>query len=125
MPGTEIVDSSPFEVLLDNGRRYVRLSRDSRRISEPLRDPPHDGGDRALLVAFRLRKSLLAGALGEVDRREQRAAPGAEVLGAELVAEIDLHVVVQPPVRQVVRAALPLVLEDPGASELEQPPDGC
>src|SRR6185437_8570016 len=77
MPRAKIIDRSPVEVLLDNGRRHVRLARHCRRISEPLGDAPHDRGHRPLLFAFRLRKSLFAYALGEVDRREERAAPGA------------------------------------------------
>src|SRR5207249_4830237 len=93
---------------------------DCRRISEARRNTPHDRGDRPLLLAFRLRESLPGGALGEVDRSEQGAAPGTEVLRAELVPEIDLHVLVQPLVGEVVRIALPLVLEDAGPLELEQ-----
>ena len=45
-------------------------------------------------------------------RREQRPAPGAEVLRGEVRAEVELDVVVQPPAREVVDLALPLVAED-------------
>ena len=120
MPRSKIVDRSPIEVLLDNCRRDIRLARDGRRISESFRNTPHRCTDRSLLLAFRLRKSLLRGALREIDRREQRAASGAEVLPAELVPEIDLHVVVQPLVREVVGVALPFVLEHARALDLEQ-----
>src|SRR5439155_26608657 len=112
MPRPKVVDRSPAQVLLDNCRRDVRLPSDRRRISESRRNTPHDRGYRPLLLVFRLRESLFGGALGEVDRGEQRTAPGAEVLRAELVPEVDLHVVVQPLVREVVGIALPLVLED-------------
>src|SRR2546423_6556475 len=122
MPRPKIVDRSPVQVLLDNCRRDVRLPSDRRRVSESRRNTPHDRGYRPLLLAFRLRESLLGGALGEVDRSEQGAAPGTEVLRAELVPEIDLHVVVQPLVREVVGIALRLVLEDARPLELEQAP---
>src|SRR3954449_2719123 len=122
MPSAKIVDRSSVEILLHNRRRDVRLTRYCGCISEPLRNEPHDGCDRALLLAFRLRKPLLGGTLGEVDRREERPAPGAEVLGAELLPEVDLHVVVQAGVREVVGRALPLVLEHARPPDLEQSP---
>src|SRR5437763_13440915 len=100
MSRTKIVDRSPVQVLLDNRRRDVRLASDRGSISESLRNPPHDRGDRPLLLTFRLRKSLLGGTLRQVDRSEKRPSPGAEVFRAELLPEIDLHVVVPPLVRE-------------------------
>src|SRR5690348_11782922 len=58
----------------------------------------------------------------EVDRAEERAAPRPEVLGGELLSEVDLHVVVQPLARQVVEIALPAVLEDTCAALYSQQP---
>src|SRR5215831_3474219 len=90
MPRAKIVDRSPVAVLLDNRRRDVRLACDGRSISEPFRNTPHDRTDRSLLLGFRLRKSVPGSALCEVDGSQKGAAPGAKVLGAELLAQIDL-----------------------------------
>jgi hypothetical protein len=116
MAGPEIVDRSSLEVLLDNRRRDIRLSRHGRRISELLRDTLHDRRDRSLLLPFRLRKSLPVHTFRKVDRGEERAAPRPGVLGAEFLPELDLHVVVQPFAREVVEVVLPAVLEDPRAT---------
>src|SRR5438094_2292259 len=122
MARPEIVDSSSFEVVLDNRWRDVRLARDSVCISKLLRDPLHNRGHRPLLLSFGRGKSVLLGVFCEIDRCEQRAAPGPEVLRAELLAEIDLHVVVEPLAREVVEVSLPPVLEDAGAAlDLQQP----
>src|SRR5437763_1132135 len=50
--------------------------------------------------------------LGERDGCEQRPSPGAEILGSEIGPEVELDVVVEPPAREVVDLALPLVAED-------------
>src|SRR5947209_15848088 len=113
MPGAEILDSSSGEILLDDGRSDVRRPADRRRIPELLRHKPHDRGDLAFLRRGGLRKAGTGGALGEVDRREERAAPRPKVLRRELLAEMELDVVVQSRACEVVEVALPAVLEDP------------
>ena len=112
MSRAEIVDSSPVEVLLDYRGRDVRVPRHCRRISELLRDSPHDIGHGPLLLGFDCREPLLVDALREVDGGEERSAPCPEVLGSELLPEVDLHVVVQALAREVVEIVLPAVLED-------------
>src|SRR5919204_2043396 len=97
MTGTEIVDRSAVEILIDHRGTDVRRAGNCRRISELLADAAHDGGNRALLFAGRLHRT----ALGERNRSGQRPAPRAEVLGGELFAEKDAQVVVEPPPRQV------------------------
>src|SRR5581483_5863040 len=77
--------------------------------------------DRTPLVRRRLREAVAPRALCEGDRGEQRPAPGAEVLRRELVAHVDLHVVVQALARQVVDVAFPAIAEDArAAGQLQQ-----
>src|SRR5579864_904853 len=105
MPGPEIRRGSAFEIRLDHGRRDVRLAADRRRVAEAVGHGAHHGHDGALPVAVPV-------PLREGDRRQERAAPRPEVLRAELVAEMRLHVLVQRPAREVAHAAVPLVAEE-------------
>lgn len=116
MPRAEIVDRSSVQVLLHNRGRDVRAARDGGRISKLFRDEPHHRCDGSLLLADRFRKTLAFDSFREVDRAEQRAAPRPEVLRGELIAEIDLDVVVEPLAREVVELTLPPVLEDARAT---------
>src|SRR4029453_13910439 len=75
MPGPEIVDGSPIEILLDNRRADVGCTRNRRGVSELLADDSHHRRDCALLFGLRLGGLTLR----EGDRRQQRPAPGAEV----------------------------------------------
>ena len=74
MAGPEILDRSPFVILLDDRRRDVRRTTDRRCISELRRDPAHHGGEGAVRVGLRLREAVTAGALGERDRGGLRPA---------------------------------------------------
>src|SRR5579872_4762050 len=107
MSGPEIRDGSAFEIRIDDRGSDVGLPADGRRVAEPVGDGPHDGGDGALAA----RRPL-----GEGDRRDERPAPRSEVLGAELVAEVRLHVLVQRAARQVAEPAPVLVPEEPAAA---------
>src|SRR5215210_4222650 len=91
MPRAEILDRSPVEILLHDRGAYVRGARHRRRIAEPLADNAHDGCDRSLLLG----RGLCVLALRERDRRDERPAPGAEVLRRELLAHVLADVLVQ------------------------------
>src|SRR3954464_9168015 len=108
MPWPKIVDRSPVEILLDDRRADVRRARYGRRVSEPLADRPHHRRDRALLLGHRLGFSPLR----ELDRGHQRPAPGAEVLGSELLAEVIVDVLVQAPRAEVDELTVMLVAEE-------------
>src|SRR5919201_2094117 len=117
MTGTEIVDRSAVEILIDHRRTDVRRTGNCRRISELLADAAHDGGNRALLFAGRLHRT----ALGERNRGGQRPAPRAEILGGELLAEKDAHVIVESLARQVAESGVVEITEEPTPSaEIEQ-----
>ena len=107
MARAEIVDRSSIEVLLDDCWRDIRIPSDGRCISELLRDAVHDGSDRSLLLRFGRRDSLLGRGFREVDRRKEGATPGPEVLGGELLPEVDLYVVVQALAREVAEGRPP------------------
>src|SRR5919108_2901765 len=91
MSSSKIVDRSAVEILLDHGRADVRRPCYCRGIAEPLAHGAHRRGDHALGLCFGLGDSVLR----KRDRGEQRAAPGAEILGRELVADMPLDVLVQ------------------------------
>ena len=85
MPRPEIVDRAPVEVLLDHRRADIGGARNGRRVAEPLGDRAHHRGDRALRLRLasppaRARRAPIAAS--------ERAAPRAEVLGGELLAEV-------------------------------------
>ena len=69
------------------GRRLL-----AEDIAAPLTDSAHDAGDDLCRLFFGLHGTVL----GESDRSDQRAAPGAEILGGEFGSEILTDVVVQP-----------------------------
>src|SRR5947208_515450 len=121
MSWAEILDRSAVEILVDHGGADVRAARNSRRIAELLADAPHHGRNDALRLALGVRGT----ALGQRDRGDQRAAPGAEVLRRELVSEMVADVVVQPRARQVAETAFPLVTKEARtAGQLQQLRDG-
>src|SRR5689334_1536352 len=102
MARTKVLDRSSIEILLHDRRSDVRGAADRRRVPELLRDEAHDCGDLALLRRRRLREPGVRRTLGEVNRRKQRPAPRPKVLRGELLAEIELDVVVEPFAREVV-----------------------
>src|SRR5262249_55537776 len=102
MTWPEIVDRSPVEILLDDGRADVGRARNGRRIAEPFADLAHHGGDRPLLRRLALRRRRL----GELDRPDERAPPGTEVLRRELVAHMLPDVLVQLARAEVVGLAV-------------------
>src|SRR5437870_11400156 len=116
MAGTEIVDRSSVEILLDHGRTDVRRTRHRRRISQPLADEPHHRRD----AAPRLRRILGQPVLGERDRGDERTAPGAEVLGGELVSEVRADVLVQLAAVEIAELTLELVPEEARAGQLQE-----
>src|SRR5215207_6686359 len=98
MPGSKIVDRPPVEVLLDDGGADIGGTRDGRRVPKPFGDAPHDGYHRALLFGLAVDEATVRkGQCGK-----QRPAPRPEVLRGELLAHVDLDVVVQPLRREVV-----------------------
>src|SRR5687767_13580335 len=103
MPRTKVIDRSPVEILLDDGRAHVRAARYRRSVSQPLSDRAHDVCDRLL----RLGVALADAVLGERDCGRQRAAPGAKILRGELVAHVLTDVVVEHGTRE--RAGLTVV----------------
>src|SRR5438874_2535965 len=110
MAGAEILDRSAVEILLDHGRAHVRRARYGGRVPELLGDPPHHGRNPSLGLGRILWGILLR----QLDRRDQRAAPGAKVLRAEFRAEMLLDVLVQAPLVEVASASV-------GLHELEEP----
>src|ERR1041385_6841326 len=112
LSGWKVGDRCSLEILVDDRRRNVRRTTHRRRIAELRGDVPHHGGDGPLAVRL---------APGEFDRREQRPAPGAEVLCRELVSETLLHVLVQRTVREVAEPfAVVDVTEDAATGKAEQ-----
>src|SRR5581483_9752544 len=109
MPGTEIVDGSPVEILLHDRRADVGRARNGRSVSQLLADVAHDRGDPFL----RLRRILGRILGGELDRGDQRPAPRSEILRRELRAEMLLDVVVQPALVEVAAGSI-------GRQELEE-----
>src|SRR5437764_5189502 len=105
MPRPEIIDRSPVEILLDDGRADVGRPRDGRSVPELLPHPAHHLGDATLGGGLAVRWPLLR----ELDRGRQRAAPRPEVLRSELLAQMGADVRVQPPLVEV--AVRPLELE--------------
>src|ERR1044072_6572678 len=101
MAWTKVINSTPVEILLDDGGADVRRTRNCRRISKACTDGSHNGRDRAL----RLRLALGDAVLAERHGREQRPAPGAEILGCEVLAHVLLDVVVELAAGEVAKAA--------------------
>src|SRR5439155_24630958 len=97
-----VIDRSAVEILVDDGGTDVRRARNRRRISELLADATHHGGAGALL----LRGGRDRSTLGERDRRGQRPSPRAEILGGELLAEVEPHIVVEPLAREVAEPGI-------------------
>ena len=83
MPGPEILDRSPVEILVDHRRRDVRGAADGRRISELLarRAASRRLTERFSSVFVSGKPSRLARS-AKRDRGEQRPAPRPEVLRA-------------------------------------------
>src|SRR6266540_7082883 len=107
MTRPEVRDRAAVEVLLDDRGADVGRPSDGRRISEALGDPAHDSRESTL------RLGLPGGnlPLGERDRSGERAAPRAEVLGSELVAQVLAHVVVERAAGQVEGISFDAVAE--------------
>src|SRR3954470_3388921 len=108
MARAEIVDRSPVEILLDHRRADVRGARNRGGVAELLADLPPHRGYRLPLRGRRLRQP----ALGERDGGDQRPAPRAEVLRAELVAHVPPDVVVELARVEWVDLAIALVPKD-------------
>src|SRR5687767_160897 len=102
MPRPEIGDRAPVEVLLDHGRADVGGAAHGGRVPELLRDAAAHGGHVLLRLRLRLHDAVLC----EADRREERAAPRAEVLDREVVPHVLLHVLVQVSVGQAHEVAV-------------------
>src|SRR5581483_2833745 len=116
MARLEILEGDALEILLDDGRADVRGAGDGSRISESRAGGPRDRGDDALRLGGRLRGS----ALGEGDGSRERAAPRAEVLCRELVAEVSLDVPVEDVGGEVAQLAFDGVAEEPRAGQREE-----
>src|SRR5829696_3728058 len=112
MAWTKVVDRGAIEILLHDRRADVGRARNGGRIPEPLADAAHHRGNLPLRVRLRLGQPDLR----QADRRLERPAPRAEVLRTEVVAEVDVHVVVEPLAGEVVDVALPFVPEEPRAA---------
>ena len=121
MPGPEILDRSPVEILLDHCRTDIGSPRNRGRISELLGHAAHDGRHRPLLRCLGLGKAVALRMLGELNRSEQRSAPRSEILSGELVSEVDLDVVVEALGREVPDPVVPAVPEHAAAArQLQQ-----
>src|SRR4051794_23066023 len=119
MSASKGLDRSSLEILIDHSGTDVRSAANGRRVSKQLGDAAAGCADRALRVCLRLGGT----ALGEGDRRQERAAPGSEVLRAEVLAHRLLDVVVEAARRQVEPGSVLLEPEEAApARNGEQPP---
>src|SRR5215213_2934957 len=119
MAWTKVIDRSTVPILLDDGWTDVRRARDGRSVSELLADQTHDGRDGALGFRLRFRRASLC----KGDGRDERPAPGAEVLGRELLAHVLLDVFVQLPPREAEDLVVRSIAEQPPpAFELDERP---
>src|SRR5579884_2650268 len=125
MPRPEILERSPLEILVDDRGAHVGGARHRGRIAEVLRDTSHHRGDGPSRRSLGFGNPVAADPLGEVERGEERPAPRPEILRGEPVAEVDLHVVVQPLRGEVPDLVLPAVAEDARTRQLQELTHRC
>src|SRR5438477_10410479 len=92
MSRAEIADRSPFQILLDDRRADIRRACHRSGIPEAFADLPHYGRHLTARVgrARRWRPPC------ELNRSDQRPAPGSEILSRELRSEIHADVIIEP-----------------------------
>src|SRR5205807_4771308 len=78
-------------VAVEHSRVDVRPARDGRSVAKQLGDRGDCALDRALAARSRARRRLFA---GQRDRRQHGRIQGPEVLGAELITDLALEIVV-------------------------------
>ena len=104
----ELGQGLPGAIVIDQHRAHVRRTRDCRGVAELAADGPHHGGKLARCIRVRARRA----APFELDGREQRAAPRAEVLCREPVTECLREVHVEKRRREVDELAVTLEPEE-------------
>src|SRR5262245_7054414 len=105
----EVCDRAARQVVIDDGRAHVRLPRDHRGVSEVVYELTHYPAEDALCMPVRTRRAKPL----ELGGRQQRAAPGPEVLRGEAVAEVLADVLVEGRRGEVVQLAIALEAEEP------------
>ncbi len=108
----EVLDRATIQVLLDDRGADVRRPRDGRRIPESFANASHDRRDDSLRFGVAARNVPF----GERDCRRQRAAPGSEILGREVVAEMLADVLVKGAAGEVGEAVFDAISEQPRAA---------
>src|SRR5262245_41917042 len=112
MARAEIVNGSAVEILLDDRRAHIGRARDRRRVPEALADLAHHHRHGSFLLG----RTLCRLCLGKLDRGDERAAPGAEILGRELLPHVLLDVLVQRARAEVEELAVSAIPEQPAAT---------
>ena len=119
-PLAKHVERLAVEIALDDGGVDVTFPAHRRSVAQPLRHML-DGGDKVL---FRLCLRVESFELGQRDRGEHRARPGAKILGRELraadLAQIVVHVL---RIHLLLVAVLIEVLEEFLARQVLRAPD--
>src|SRR5262245_25333203 len=97
MTRPEIVDRSPVEILLDDRGAHIGRARYGRSVPELLPHLPHHLGD----AFFRLALCLGQIFPRELDRGDERPAPGPEILRGEFRAEMFADIGIETPLVEV------------------------